>query len=306
MNLQQNLWDRHVVLVMLTALFWAGNAVAGRIAIDDVSPFLLSFLRWFILLILLWTLYWKDIKKAWPHLKGRWLYLILMGGLGLAGFNLVFYKAAHYTTAVNIGILQGSIPLIVLLAAYLVYHSRITIVQLVGVLVGLAGVIMVATGGVPGMVKDILFNRGDLMMAAACVLYAGYTVGLKSRPAVTGRVVLSVLCLPAALFSLPFAMFEILSGQVLMPTVTGWYVIAYVVFLPSFLAQLFYLRSVDLVGPGRTGMFVNLTPVFAACLAVLLLNESFQLYHSVALLLVLGGLWLSKDRPSRRAESTAN
>ena len=306
MNLQQNLWDRHVVLVMLTALFWAGNAVAGRIAIDDVSPFLLSFLRWFILLILLWTLYWKDIKKAWPHLKGRWLYLILMGGLGLAGFNLVFYKAAHYTTAVNIGILQGSIPLIVLLAAYLVYHSRITIVQLVGVLLGLAGVIMVATGGVPGTVKDILFNKGDLMMAAACVLYAGYTVGLKSRPGVTGLVVFSVLCLPAALFSLPFAVFEILSGGALMPTVTGWYVIAYVVFFPSFLAQLFYLRSVDLVGPGRTGMFVNLTPVFAACLAVLLLNESFQLYHSVALLLVLGGLWLSKERATRRVESAAN
>ena len=101
MNLLQKFWDRHVVLLILTALFWAGNAVAGRIAIDDVSPFLLSFLRWFILLILLWTLYWKDIKKAWPHLKDRWLYLILMGGLGLAGFNLVFYKAAHYTTAVK-------------------------------------------------------------------------------------------------------------------------------------------------------------------------------------------------------------
>ena len=306
MNLLQIFWDRHVVLLMLTALFWAGNAVAGRIAVDDVSPFLLSFLRWFILLILLWTLYWKDIKMAWPHLKDRWLYLTLMGGVGLAGFNLVFYKAAHYTTAVNIGILQGSIPLIVLLAAYLIYQSRITIVQLVGVLVGLVGVIMVATGGVPSTVKDIQFNRGDLMMAAACVLYAGYTVGLKSRPAVSGLVVFSALCLPAALFSLPFAIFEILSGDVLMPTETGWYVIAYVVFLPSFLAQLFYLRSVDLVGPGRTGMFVNLTPVFAACLAVLLLNESFQLYHSVALLLVLGGLWLSKEPATRRMESASN
>ena len=306
MNLLQSLWDRHVVLVILTALFWAGNAIAGQIALDDVSPSLLSFLRWFILLILLWTLYWKDIKGAWPDLKGRWLYLTLMGGLGLAGFNLVFYKAAHYTTAVNIGILQGSIPLIVLLAAYLIYQSRITIVQLVGVLVGLVGVIMVATGGVPSTVKDIQFNRGDLMMAAACVLYAGYTVGLKSRPAVSGLVVFSALCLPAALFSLPFAIFEILSGDVLMPTETGWYVIAYVVFLPSFLAQLFYLRSVDLVGPGRTGMFVNLTPVFAACLAVLLLNESFQLYHSGALLLVLGGLWLSKEPATRRMESASN
>ena len=91
-----------------------------------------------------------------------------------------------------------------------------------------------------------------------------------------------------------------------MPTVTGWYVVAYVVFLPSFIAQLFYLRSVDLVGPGRTGMFVNLTPVFAACLAVLLLNESFQLYHGVALLFVFGGLWLSKERSSRKANLAEN
>ena len=68
MNLLRDLWDRHVVLLILTALFWAGNVVAGRIALDDVSPFFLSFLRWFILLILLWTLYWKDIKKAWPQL----------------------------------------------------------------------------------------------------------------------------------------------------------------------------------------------------------------------------------------------
>mgnify|MGYP000041146350 CR=1 FL=1 len=48
MNLLQKFWDRHVVLLMLTALFWAGNAVAGRIAIDDVSPFLLSLPAWVI------------------------------------------------------------------------------------------------------------------------------------------------------------------------------------------------------------------------------------------------------------------
>ncbi len=292
---------------MASNRYFSGRENHSVVVFDAISEGEIGGLvKTFVLYARLPRSYWKDIKMAWPHLKDRWLYLTLMGGVGLAGFNLVFYKAAHYTTAVNIGILQGSIPLIVLLAAYLVYHSRITIVQLVGVLVGLAGVIMVATGGVPGTVKDILFNKGDLMMAAACVLYAGYTVGLKSRPGVTGLVVFSVLCLPAALFSLPFAVFEILSGEALMPTVTGWYVIAYAVIFPSFLAQLFYLRSVDLVGPGRTGMLVNLTPVFAACLAVLLLNESFQLYHSVALLLVLGGLWLSKDRPSRRAESTAN
>ena len=81
MNLLQKFWDRHVVLLMLTALFWAGNAVAGRIAIDDVSPFLLSFLRWFILLIFLWIFLYINpkfsqeskshtvLRKSYEHYK---------------------------------------------------------------------------------------------------------------------------------------------------------------------------------------------------------------------------------------------
>ena len=46
------------------------------------------------------------------------------------------------------------------------------------------------------------------------------------------------------------------------------------------------MRGVDLIGPGRAGVFVNLVPVFAAILAVALINEPFALFHAVALALV--------------------
>jgi drug/metabolite transporter (DMT)-like permease len=67
-----------------------------------------------------------------------------------------------------------------------------------------------------------------------------------------------------------------------------------VAFFPSLLAQIFFLRGVELIGPGRAGLFVNLVPVFGALLAVAILGEPFRLFHALALGLVLGGIYLAE------------
>ena len=69
---------------------------------------------------------------------------------------------------------------------------------------------------------------------------------------------------------------------------------ALVALFPSFVAQVFFVQSVDLIGPSRAGIFVNLVPVFASILAVIFLQESFEVFHALALALVLGGIWLSE------------
>ena len=63
---------------------------------------------------------------------------------------------------------------------------------------------------------------------------------------------------------------------------------------PSFLAQICFIRGVELIGPGRAGVFVNLVPVFASIMAVGFLKEPFEGFHALALALVLGGIWLSE------------
>ena len=80
-----------------------------------------------------------------------------------------------------------------------------------------------------------------------------------------------------------------------MPTLQGLLVTAWIAIFPSFLAQVFYLRGIDLIGPGRAGVFVNLVPVFSAILAVALIDEPFAAYHAVALVLVIGGIWLAQQ-----------
>jgi drug/metabolite transporter (DMT)-like permease len=68
-----------------------------------------------------------------------------------------------------------------------------------------------------------------------------------------------------------------------------------VALFPSLLSQIFFMRGVELIGPGRAGLFVNLVPVFGAILAVALLAEPFRLYHAAGLALVLGGIWLAEQ-----------
>jgi drug/metabolite transporter (DMT)-like permease len=126
------------------------------------------------------------------------------------------------------------------------------------------------------------------------VLYAFYAVALRKRPAIPGAPFFTLLALIAALTSLPLLAFEALTTGLTMPTSQGLMVTAFVAIFPSCLAQLYFMRGVDLIGPGRAGIFMNLVPVFSAILAVVLLGEPFMMFHLVALVLVISGILLAQ------------
>ena len=293
-RLLDRLYQWPSLLLTLTAVFWAGNAVASRLAVGHISPYLLVFLRWVLVLAVLWPLYGRQVREHWPQVRPQLGKITLMAFFGFTGFNALFYVAGYYTSAINLGILQGSIPVVVLLGAFLVYGTRATLVQITGVLITTIGVVVVATHGMPLSILEIGLNRGDLAMLVACALYAFYTVALRDRPNIPGTAFFTLLALIAAITSVPLLAIEALTTGLAMPTLQGWLVTLYVAIFPSCLAQLFYVRGVDLIGPGRAGVFVNLVPVFAAFLAVTLINEPFAMFHAVALVLVIGGIWLAQ------------
>ena len=180
MKFFQWLWQQPALLVTLTCLFWGGNTIAAKIAVDDITPYQVTFGRWGLLSITLFLCYRRQIQAAWPKLRPYRIYLFLMPAIGFVVFGFLFYEAGHRTTAINIGILQGSVPIFVLIGAFLLYRTRITWLQIAGVMVGFLGVVTVATGGLPGVMSEIQLNTGDLMMIGACLVWASYTIGLKS------------------------------------------------------------------------------------------------------------------------------
>lgn len=289
------LYGRPYLLLTLTALSWAGNAIASRLAVDEISPMALTTLRWLGVCVFLGPAMRREVAAQWPLLAPRWRSILVMGALGFTAFNALMYAAAHSTSAVNITILQGGVPVFVLLGGLVAFGTRISALQALGTGVTILGVTIVAAHGDLATLAGLAFNLGDVAMLVACACYAVYTLMLRDRPPVSGFVFFAVLAASSLLISLPLLGAEIATGRVIWPGPKGWAILLYVTLFPSLLSQIFYMRGVELIGPGRAGLFVNLVPVFGALLAVVILGEPFGLYHAVALALVLGGIGLAEQ-----------
>lgn len=289
------------LLLIFTTLIWGCNAVAARLAVGEISPMMLTTARWGICCVALWFAARREISAHWRTLRPHWRYIAVMGTAGFTAFNALFYTAAHHTTAINIAIIQGTIPVLVLMGGFLFAGLRSTPIQLLGVAITLAGIVVVASRGDLAVLTSLGFNVGDVWILVASLLYAGYMLGLRKRPAVPPVVFFAALAAVAALASLPLLAVEVARGEFFMPSLTGWALMLFVGLLPSFVSQITFIQAVALIGPARAGVYLNLTPIFGPLLAVLVLGEPLSLYHGVALALVLGGIWIAEHLGQRRA-----
>ena len=114
---------RAYLLLTLTALCWGANAIFGRLAVGEISPMALVSLRWLGALGLLVVFAHAQVRRDWPAIRERLPFVAAMGAIGFTVFNALFYVAAHWTTAVNIGIIQGSVPVFVLIGALAAYRT---------------------------------------------------------------------------------------------------------------------------------------------------------------------------------------
>lgn len=286
-------------LLLFTTLLWGGNVVAGKWAVGEVSPQVLTCLRWaFACLALAWPA-WRGIVAERHLIARHWRYVLLMGACGYTAYASLFYAAGIYTTGVNVALFQGAIPVLVILLNYVVHRVAVTGAQILGVVITLGGAGVAATHGDWHILSTLSFNIGDMLMLGACLLYAGYTVALADRPKMSGLTFFSAMALAALVTSLPALVLEQAAGRLIWPTPKGWAIVAFVALGPSLIAQLSFMRGVELIGPNRAGVFVNLVPIFGSGLAILVVGEPFQWYQAAALALVLGGIVIA-ERFGRR------
>jgi drug/metabolite transporter (DMT)-like permease len=304
-GLIQSAWTNPILLLVLTTLIWAAHSLVGRLAVGQIGPMTLTCLRWGVALIPILIAARPSLRRDWPVLRERWIYLALMGTAGYTVFVALFYVAAHYTTALNLSIIQGAIPAMVLIGARGFLGVKFSALQALGALITMLGVAVIAAQGDPARLRALAFNTGDVMMVAAAALYAGYTVGLRQRPDVSGVSMLAAMALAAFVTSVPLMIWEILSGEFIWPTVGGLLALVFVALGPAFIAQLMYMRGVELIGPGRAGVFVNLVPAFGAVMAVVILGEPFAAYHVFALVLVVGGIAIAQRGSGGSRSSSA-
>lgn len=293
-------------LLIMTTLFWGGNAVAGKLAVDHIPPMLLTLSRWTVAFLIMSAIGWPQLKREWPVVRAHLPRLLLYGMFGFAIFNIALYSAVRHTSAINVAIEQSAIPMLVFVANFLLFGVRVRAAQMVGFAMSIAGIATVASHGDWTRLIGLDINRGDAIMLLAILAYGGYTVAIRFKPPINWKTLMIVMTFSAALTSLPFAVWEMRWGGGFLPDRQGLAVAAYTAIFPSILAQIFYIRGIELIGSNRAGLFINLVPVFGTLLAIAIAGESLRLYHVVALALVIGGILLAERAGAADAASSEN
>lgn len=282
------------LLLTVTSLFWAGNMVMGRGVRADVPPIALAFWRWAIALMLVLPLALPHLKAQWPMLRAGWKPVLFLGVLGIGGYNTFAYLALQHTTATSATMLNSFIPVATIALAFLLLGKRLTRLEGAGVVVSMAGVLMLVSHGSVDTLLGLKMNAGDLWMLMAVVTWGLYTVGLQWRPSgVDPMLMLAALFIVGLTVLAPIYAWEIHSGRLINPTPTALAGMLYAGIAPGFLGYVFFNAGIAAVGPARGSLFIHLMPVFATILSAIFLGEHPHWYHFAGIALVFSGIFLT-------------
>lgn len=281
--------NRPLVLVLLATLFWAGNAIAGKFAVGHISPFLLTSLRWLVALMVLLPFALESLKRDWQEIRSHILLLFSLGTIGFTLFNNLMYLALTATSAINVAIIQSSMPLFVFILNMLFFAVRVNKFQAIGFPITMIGVLAITFQGSFLVLVEQNFNIGDILMLLAVFIYSIYSVFLSKKPSIHWLSTMTVLACAAFISSLPFSIYEGFSGKLHLPDLIGMSVVLYTAIFASIAAQAFWIRSIELIGVNATSVFINLVPIFGSFFAMILLGEQLHLFHVFGFgLIVLG------------------
>src|ERR1700710_1524225 len=135
------------LLLSITSLCWAGNAIVGRLAAGHIPPVTLSFLRWSLAFLIVLPFAWKHLVRDWAAIRANLGMMVLLSITGIGAFNTLQYWALEHTQALNTLLLQSAGPLVVAVWSLLLLGVRLTLAQALGVLLSLCGVLVILLHG---------------------------------------------------------------------------------------------------------------------------------------------------------------
>jgi len=297
------LWHQPSILLSLTALFWAGNAVIGRAVAGAFPPLALSQLRWLLAFAVVLPFAWRPLRRDWPAIARAKGILAALALTGIAAFNAFYYGGLNFTTAVNSVLMQPIMPLLIAACTFALYRDRLSPAQIAGIAVSLAGVVIIVSRGDLAKLTGLSFNIGDLLLLAAFVVYALYSALLKKRPAIHWLSFLAVTFAGGAIMLLPASAIEWASGLRPVPSLSNLLALVYVVLFASLGAFICFNRGVELIGPNRAGPFFHLIPLFGTIMAIVFLGERLALFHLAGAALIFAGIVLASRKRRERVKN---
>jgi drug/metabolite transporter (DMT)-like permease len=293
-------WITHqpYLLLSITALCWAGNAIVGRLAAGHIPPITLSFLRWFLAFLILLPIAWQHLMRDRAAIRSSIGIMVIISVAGIGAFNTLQYWALEYTQALNVLLLQSAGPLVVAVWSLVLLGVRLTWAQAAGVVLSLTGVLVILLHGDLSTLSSIEFNKGDVIFIVALVIFGFYSVMTLKRPAIHGLSFAAFTFGGGALCLFPLLVWELATRPVMAINTANLLSLFYVAVFPSTVAYLCYNRGVQLIGANRAAPFFHVVPLFGSVMAMAFLGERPQPFHVIGFALVLTGVFVAARRAS--------
>jgi drug/metabolite transporter (DMT)-like permease len=286
------------LLLSITALCWAGNAIVGRLAAGHIAPVTLSFLRWSFAFLIILPFAWKHLVRDWAAIRSRLGIMILLSITGIGAFNTLQYWALEHTQALNTLLLQSAGPLVVAVWSLLLLGVRLTLAQAAGVLLSMAGVFVILLHGDLTTLSKIDFNIGDLIFIVALAIFGIYSVLSLKRPDIHGLSFVAFTFGAGAACLIPLFIWELFARPPMQIDTANLLTLAYVALFPSTIAYLCFNRGVQLIGANRAAPFFHVVPVFGTIMSIVFLGEHPQAFHFIGFALVLTGVFVASRKAS--------
>lgn len=259
--------------LLATALFWGGTWIAGRIAVREAAPLAVASWRFFLAAVVLGAL--VTAHEGWPLWSKRdWLLMAALGATGIFLYNICFLYGMRLIEAGRGALVVALTPAVIAAADGLLFGAPMSRGKIFGIALAMLGCLFVVSNGDPALLLKGEVGRGEWLILACVVLWAAYTfisrrgtqqlspLAMTFGASLTGWAMLTV----AALFD----------GSLFALAETSWRGWASIIFLGLFgtaIGFTWYSEAVQRIGVTRAAVFINLVPVCAVLLGVLLLDE---------------------------------
>ena len=286
------------VLLVLAALFWSGNFIVGKFAtLFQIPPLSLNVFRWIAVWLILMPFTYKEIYNNLPIIKKNWFVISFMGVITISTFNSVVYFALNYTQVINAVLVLAAIPAATIIFSSLMKIEKTNIFQLLGLFFSIIGIGSIISNGEIQKIISFSFNKGDLWMLVCVFTWALYSTLLKKHKFQFSQFSLIQLMVSAGiLFLIPQFFYEKSIGLEVNFNKAFFLILFYVVVFPAIAAYYCWQKGVEIIGPNRASMFIQLMPLFSAIMAIIIFNEKFELYHFAGAAFIVSGIYLSNKK----------
>ncbi|HEX6363655.1 MAG TPA: DMT family transporter [Albitalea sp.] len=285
------------VLLFVAPAMWSVNYLIARWAPGYIAPHALALGRWCVAALVLFIVCRRELVAKRGLIRAEWGRCIVLGALGMWICGAFVYIGGRSTSAVNIGLLYATSPVLIALASALWLRERLGLAQAAGVALAVAGVLHIVLQGRWGTLAGVQVNPGDLWIASAVLAWTAYSLLLRAWPSAFGAVArLTLIACGGIVVLVPFAAWEALAW---LPSTLSRRSVGLVLaaaLIPGAGAYAAYSFMQRTLGAARVGMVLYLAPLYSAVVGWLVLGERIQPFHAVGAALILPGIWLSTRR----------